>query len=785
MYDGKILATISTAALLTAAGALLSPEQVLAQNATAQNTGAPTGGAENAPTIGELQEVVVTAEIRAANPQTTPISLSVVTGADLASRNQVQISDLQLTVPDFGVDIGGTNNDVTVRGIGLPGVGATAGVTPGVAVMRDNLFEDESVGATTTTPMYDIASVTVLKGPQGTFIGASAPGGAVQITSQNPRFGTGLSGYIEGLLGNYSDQKLDGAVNFPFGETFAARLAFNVEQRGSFYKDIGEYQPGNVGSNQVIADPGNVQYIDARASFLWKPTSALEFNLKIENDVSVDDGIGDNINPATLTDPVTHLVRHNPFYQYYLGKPFVMNGYHMIQKDRQVLQFNALQVTYTLPDDVQLRSITGYQNLSTITFNQSPAPIPINSGFGSGGVAPNPYYSQELDVISPTTWRVNYIAGAWWFYRATSQDNNSANYLPPYSVANPQVNTTITGPYTSVQRIAGLFGQVSWQISQAWQLQIGARENWDNNYNFGIYQTIIPSPPAPVVLHQIHYNIGHFSDSVPTGKVGVNFTPRPGQYFYAFYARGYKSGGVSTSGPNFGPEHVDDYELGWKGTLLGGHLQTDVGGFYMNYSNMQESVLNPLVGTTELVNVTSPSKISGIEASMQSRLGQFGFNVDLSYLHSAMGSLTAVDSGLLPASANGLGQCLNGATPPACFDYTPYYVTLSGEPNNLSPEWTGNVSLNYNIAMGEGVLTPELIYEYTSRQYASIFQENDYYLMRSHGELGANLTYVNGPWTVQAFGQNLGNTIYEEGNHGTLVYYGNPRQFGVRVQRTF
>jgi outer membrane receptor protein involved in Fe transport len=72
--------------------------------------------------------------------------------------------------------------------------------------------------------------------------------------------------------------------------------------------------------------------------------------------------------------------------------------------------------------------------------------------------------------------------------------------------------------------------------------------------------------------------------------VDLNYTPTPGRFFCAFAVRGYKSGGIDGPGDNFKPEHVTDYELGWKGQIADGHIQTQLGGFYNDYQGMQESV---------------------------------------------------------------------------------------------------------------------------------------------------------------------------------------------------
>jgi outer membrane receptor protein involved in Fe transport len=73
---------------------------------------------------------------------------------------------------------------------------------------------------------------------------------------------------------------------------------------------------------------------------------------------------------------------------------------------------------------------------------------------------------------------------------------------------------------------------------------------------------------------------GRFEDNVPTGKIDLNWTPLPGQTFYVFYARGYQSDGANASPldhPQFQHETVNDYEAGWKGRVLDGHMLSQVG----------------------------------------------------------------------------------------------------------------------------------------------------------------------------------------------------------------
>ena len=94
-------------------------------------------------------------------------------------------------------------------------------------------------------------------------------------------------------------------------------------------------------------------------------------------------------------------------------------------------------------------------------------------------------------------------------------------------------------------------------------------------------------------------------DAVPTWKIGLNWTPETGQFIYAFAARGYKAGGANNTvdNPFYHHETVTDYELGWKSTLLGGHLLTDLGGYYMNYDDLQYGTFNVDDLGTQVVNL--------------------------------------------------------------------------------------------------------------------------------------------------------------------------------------
>jgi outer membrane receptor protein involved in Fe transport len=156
-------------------------------------------------------------------------------------------------------------------------------------------------------------------------------------------------------------------------------------------------------------------------------------------------------------------------------------------------------------------------------------------------------------------------------------------------VATPELSVTND---LTVQRMAAVFGRVSWQFTKTLQLQVGLRDNWDNNYTRGpLSQLEYTSFPASACKEKAPLLPGYgclelatngaFEDTVPTGKVTLNWNPVEGQFFYVFYARGYTPGGyVAGASAPYQPEHVGDYEIGWKTPQLGGHLQGSPGGYW-------------------------------------------------------------------------------------------------------------------------------------------------------------------------------------------------------------
>lgn len=173
---------------------------------------------------------------------------------------------------------------------------------------------------------------------------------------------------------------------------------------------------------------------------------------------------------------------------------------------------------------------------------------------------------------------------------------------------------------------AAVFGQVSYDISDRLQLQLGARYAHSVSTNDDVYTTY---PQFGIVLFQDD----EVKDDKVTGKVTLNWKVDESNFVYGFVATGHKGGGLNA--PNlyrpaltFGPEDLVDYELGWKSTLLGGRLRSQVGAYYTVYQDFQVNIGDPqFPQVSRIQNIQGDTTLMGLEASLQGQFGPLSFDV--------------------------------------------------------------------------------------------------------------------------------------------------------------
>jgi iron complex outermembrane receptor protein len=181
-----------------------------------------------------LEEIVVTARRRAESLQRTPVSIKAFTSNDLYVQSITRAADLQYVTPGLQVGFGGikTNPTLAMRGQRRSTIGDGA---PAVLVYQ-NEVPLPALGS--LIPTYDMSSVQVLKGPQGTLFGRNATAGAVLLYTTQP--GYQREGYADVRFGNYNDREVEGALNLPIAADKAAiRVAGQLARRDGYTKNLG------------------------------------------------------------------------------------------------------------------------------------------------------------------------------------------------------------------------------------------------------------------------------------------------------------------------------------------------------------------------------------------------------------------------------------------------------------------------------------------------------------------------------------------------------------------
>jgi iron complex outermembrane receptor protein len=671
--------------------------------------------------------VVVTAERRVENLQGVPISATVLNASALADLGIDNVSELQQVAPSLAINTYNRSTFINIRGVGIAQSAPTS--SPGVAFYLDGALipHEQSIGQS----FYDLASVEVLRGPQGTLTGQNSTGGAVYVRTPEPVFGQ-WSGVLDQTLGNYRWLRTVGAANVPLGSKVAMRIAGVVDRRDSFTRNIGPSP----------SQPGNINFRGYRLTLAMQPVEALRVNLRYEN-YRNDTDYNAVKNRGDLVTSAPFVIEEDAVSKFY------QDGYR-----------SSVELLYDLPGGVRLRWLSNYQYGYTedITDGDRTAtalPRPPNANVGRLGYAKTNIntLAHEFNVISPANGPLTWIGGLFYL------DESIPVTLLRYNLSTVLPNTAPTSIIITRadNSSKSVFGQVGYAFTPAWQLLAGARYSQDQqDYNR------IASPGGT--------GLGVQKSNQTTGRVALNWKPQSNTMYYLSLSKGYKAGGVNlgAADPNFLPESNQVSELGVKTTLLDGHLRLNADVFHAKYKDIQ---LASLAGTppAPVTQNAAAAESYGAEVELQFVYGGLSINAGIGSLDATFSEPTTLQNAV--ANANQL--------------------VPKGRDLPFSPVATANAGIQYRMTTATGSITPRLQYAFTASQYATPFPSS-VTLVPSHALLDARITYqANSGWRFEAALTNLTDKEYiasQIQNSSTAdggILYGAPRQATLRVSKQF
>jgi iron complex outermembrane receptor protein len=705
-------------------------------------------------------EIIVTAERRDQSVLDVPVSIVAVSGDTLRDRGIDDLGELQATVPSLSFVDGGNVKFFNIRGVGLS-EGApqqTTGVAvhiDGSYVAREFVFGDS---------FFDVASVEVLRGPQGTFQGQNASGGAIYINTVKPKF-DGFSGFIDASYGSYNRLKVGGGINIPLSSTLAIRLSGESEKKDSFNVNL------SATGQETSTQPGSLKRFLGRAQLLFAPSDDVEFRLVHQYSDSKNGGpLIQSFGLASVASP--RITRWD------------VDSYLNTRYNR-----TSGQMDWQVASSFKVKAMLAYQSTTQRAQRDedygSPIVNPTLPQQAARIFIDDKYWTGEVDLVSTGDGPLSWVVGATFLDYDNTSITTIASYnnptgFPPAPGLTPDFNTAVYIPTITFRKNQAAFGELAYAFSDKVELRIGGRYNHDESGFLPGSLFSFAGPNPPPFLPPQDLSTPKFTYNAFTGRAVLNFKPNDDTLLYASVSRGYKPGSVSAPlfgfGGPYGSEFVTSYELGAKGSLPGGVLNYSLAAFYMDYKGFQSSVQQiPNVPPSSVTLNIDGTKIKGIEGQLDGRLGGFRWDASFSFLDSSFGSQNVI----IPPGA------LGGGLPLA-----PTFENIGGRAVNFAPKFSASAGIGYRIEAGAVGITPSARVSHQGEQWVSYFRF-PYTRIPAHTTFDARIS-VEGEsgWSVDAFVTNLGNERYISNVNGTTNGIGGfqlaaPREVGSSARFDF
>jgi iron complex outermembrane receptor protein len=578
-----------------------------------------------------IEEVVVTATKREESAQDIPISVTAFSAETIEALGFTQSYDVASHVPNmqFMAEASQSTPFIFLRGIGNTSFFPNS-INP-VAVYIDNAYVGQNVAQ--GFQLFDLERVEVLRGPQGTLFGRNATGGLVNFITRKPEIGETANARVKLTAGDYGRFDAEAAGSLPLGERAAVRVAGFQQLSSGMYDHVA---PG-IGDD----DYGDVDNLALRGQIRWQPVDELDLLFN-----------------AHWGDDNSHLTAEKPGY---IASPFgvpncppgalsgaLNNGCsdpfglgQSVDPDFDHVQFTyapyqdletwgvALEAHYDLGNHT-LTSLTAWDTVDMARLEDDDANVRVimNDTFHADAE----WFSQELRLTSEYDGRLNWILGG--NYYVDDLKSNliiaAAELPPPPGIPFPLGLAQDLHQETDTWAV---FGELTWDIDAQWTLRLGGRitENQravDMN-TFAFIATLVrlgaPIPFSDALAafaFPLIPETERESDWLEwSGRAALDWEFSEKQMLYASASRGFK-GGEFNGGALFhvteaviaDPEFMNNYEIGYKGTLLDGRLQANVTGFYMEYDDQQVLISNPTpFGILPNLQNAGSSGIKGVE----------------------------------------------------------------------------------------------------------------------------------------------------------------------------
>jgi len=674
-----------------------------------------------------LEEVVVTARKTEESMQDIPVAISAMNSKQIDALKIRSVHDLSIGMPGVLLEDVGTQKhtaNFSIRGVGMRG--SIPSFDPAVGLFVDGVYMGLNNGVMMDT--FDLESVEVLRGPQGTLFGRNTTGGAVLVNSKAPsdEFGADFKVATDGNpdgdggLNTY----VMGAITGPLTDTLSARLvAYQNEDDGWF---VNEFDGKDAGGSETQL---------LRTSILWTPTD--EFDLTVRYEYQDTDGEGpvsqSHTNGSGVSGTPSNWSRDSHMFSNN-ERGFQEAGLNFLTAEANwAVDFGEGAITYIFgwrdyefegQADIDSQPTSLFHSTSETEYEQFSHEI---------------RYTGSFDKLRVTT--------------GLSQFSNELHH----GEARNLLGGALTQHGGGTQEVDSIswFGSLDYDLTDQLTLNTGinlTREEKDVdvaslNLNVNSACSILDGD-CPI----------DFSDN----KSWTNVSPRLGLSYsmddetllYGHWSRGYRSGiynlrNTNEDSINFGPgpiepEQVDSIEMGFKKDLNNiGRINGAI--YYTELQDAQRAIIesDPNSGIVQTFRNAGDIGIIGAEVEAQITLSE--------------NLLLSVSAGYIDAQYDSVAGDLNGDT---VIDGLDKALKISSV-----PKWTYSVGLVHEMELDNWNLASRVSYAYRDKIYTSdsnLGYVDDW----ANVQAGADLMSKDGSWTLSLYGKNLLNEVVFGGDTG-------------------
>jgi iron complex outermembrane receptor protein len=778
-----VLPTCLKSALRLGAGAAaLSFATLAAAQVTPPAAGAPApaatqdGAAAGTEQAG-LEEITVTAQRRSENLQRVPVSVAVVGGQDLRDFQSGGEDILALAGRVPGLYAETTTGRIFPRFYirGLGNIDFYLGASQPVSIIQDDVVLEHVV--LKSNPVFDVAQVEVLRGPQGSLFGRNTTAGIIKFDTIRPT--QEFEGRAQASVGSYGSTSFDMGVGGPIVRDLVSfRLSALMQHRDNWvdnrFTGTSLDRTATPRSNAL----GGFDERDVRLQLLLTP--ATNASVLVSGHARWYDGTSTLFHRGALkrgSNDASAEPRKTVFYDEGNDNP---QSY-----DTQGWSVNA---TYDF-GPVTLTSISAYETTDGFsrgdTDGGAAALYPggtaagYNYGQSQGQVRDLDQYTQELRLASAAGGRFTWQLGGFYFNSADTTDFYQRAFLigtnPNNWVRLRNTNKSYAG-----------FGQASYKLTDDLTITAGGRITEDKKRT-RLLKT------ADMANGRVTYagrRDVRLSDSEPSWDVSALWQVNPDNAVYARVARGFRGPTIQGRSAVFNAdfttansETIMSYELGTKSNLLGNTLRLNTSLFHWRVGDIQLNG-NDVNGNGVLFNADH-ARAFGMEADLEWR--------PTTALTLTLGA-SAIDTRIEDRNVYAQVCALNGQVTCTVLDPTirvgtGTFAQIDGNPLPNAPRWNVDATARYDLPLANGgtlfAATDWNVQGYTN---LVLYRTREFYA-KGNFEGGLKIGYKmpGNDWELSAFARNITNEKNLKGviENFTAAVFNEPRVIGVSLGGRF